>query len=229
MRIVTIDNGNTNPSVAFFSNGILTQVLSLKEYVPEKNDYILISSVGKKLALQASFELKSKRTKTHFFDMPVNYSESLGEDRLIAAYGIYKKSHSVNQKFLIIDAGTFMTCDVVSSRGFEGGYIFPGISHFLKAYGESVQLPVLPKNELTKLDSQLPHNTNEAILKASIVYLRSSINQIIETTKPDRLIFTGGDGELVSMILNSSIPFEIDRHLIHLALSSIYQTQLSQD
>ncbi len=229
MRVVTIDNGNTNPSVGFFSNGILTQVLALASYIPDPNDYILISSVGKKLSLKPSFDLKTKRTKSHFFDMPVYYSETLGEDRLVAAYSLFKKWETSNKKILVIDAGTFMTCDLVSSKGFEGGYIFPGISHFLKMYGESALLPVLSKQDLPLLTNDLPKETSEAILKASLIYLRSSLNSIIETTHPDRLVFTGGDGELIFKIINSSIPSEIDRHLIHLALSSIYQTQLSQD
>jgi len=230
MRVVTIDNGNTNPSVAFFSNGVLTQVIPLSEYIVEKNDFILSSNVGKKYSIKASFDLKTKRSKTHFFEMPVHYSESLGDDRLIAAYGIYKKfKPSQNQKYLIIDAGTFMTCDLVTDEGFKGGYIFPGLSQFLKTYGNSAQLPVLLKNDLIQLNNEIPQETNEAILKACLIYIQSTLRNIIESYQPTKLIFTGGDGELVSKLLNSSVPFEIDRHLVHLALSLIYQTQLSQD
>lgn len=228
MRLVTIDNGNTNPSVGLFTNNILTQVIPLADYHQLKDDFILTSSVGKDLKIKASFDLKKKRTSTHFFDMPVHYAETLGEDRMVAAFGVFKKIHS-NETRLIIDAGTFMTCDLVSENGFIGGYIFPGITHFLKIYGESAQLPVLAKNDLTKNNLEIPQTTTEAILKATYIYIRSSLESIIEKYRPQKIIFTGGDCKLIAEILNSSIPSEIDRHLIHLTLSLIYQSQLHLD
>lgn len=228
MRLVTIDNGNTNPSVGLFTNNILTQVIPLADYQQLNDDFILISSVGKDLKIKATFDLKTKRTSTHFFDMPVHYSETLGEDRVIAAFGVFKKIHS-HESRLIIDAGTFMTCDLVSENGFIGGYIFPGITHFLKIYGESAQLPVLAKNELSKISLEIPQTTSEAILKATYIYIKSSIESVIEKFQPQKIIITGGDCKLISEILNSSIPSEIDHHLIHLTLSLIYQSQLHQD
>ncbi|MBY0413287.1 MAG: type III pantothenate kinase, partial [Bdellovibrionales bacterium] len=147
MRLVTIDNGNTHPNVGFFDNGVLKNVVSLKEYHSLPDDFILISSVGKALPFKPSFDLKTKRTKDHFFDMKVNYAETLGDDRMIAGYGVFKKIKS-NEKILLIDAGTFITCDIITNIGFEGGYIFPGINRFLKTYGESAQLPTLSKDLL---------------------------------------------------------------------------------
>ena len=228
MRLVTIDNGNTNPSVGLFTNNILTQVIPLADYHQLNDDFILISSVGKDLKVKANFDLKTKRTNTHFFDMPVHYTETLGEDRMIAAFGVFKKMHSPETR-LIIDAGTFMTCDIVSENGFLGGYIFPGIAHFLNTYGKSAQLPIFEKNELLQVNLEIPQTTKEAILKAASLFIRTSLGEIIEKYRPQKIVFTGGDGKLIAEILNSSIPSEIDRHLIHLTLSLIYQSQLHQD
>ncbi len=91
MRLITIDNGNTHPNVGVFNDGVLQGVMPLDQYVPAAGDYVLIASVGYALTMKPSFDLKSKRTKTHFFDMKVNYAETLGDDRLIARFGLFKK------------------------------------------------------------------------------------------------------------------------------------------
>lgn len=228
MRLVTIDNGNTNPNVAYFDNGVLQSVVPLAQYVPEKNDYILISTVGKKLDIKPSFDLKSKRSKTHFFDMKVDYSETLGDDRLIASYGIFKNLKA-NEKVLIIDAGTFITCDLVSPEGFLGGYIFPGIERFLATYTDSAQLPRLSKDSLFKTKSLLPHSTDEAILMATEMYLKASMEEIIKQTAPDKIIFTGGSAEDMKKLVSLKVRSETDRHLIHSALSLIHELHLRQE
>lgn len=228
MRLVTIDNGNTHCRVGFFTNGVLTSVVPLEQYSPLNDDYILISSVGKPLPIRASFDLKSKRTKTHFFDMKINYSESLGEDRLIAGYGVFKKL-APNEKALVIDAGTFMTCDLITSQGFEGGYILPGINRFLKIYSDSVNLPTLSSDKLFNGNNDLPHSTEEAILKATEIYLKSSVEEVLKKTAPDKVIFTGGSAEIIKKAISLKVRSELDRHLIHLALSSIHQLHLHQE
>ena len=158
MRLITIDNGNTHPNVGIFNNGVLQSVVPLDQYTQNPDDYILVASVGYALPIKSNFDLKSKRTKTHFFDMKVHYSETLGDDRLIASYGLFKKMKK-NEKILLIDAGTFITTDLITDDGFQGGYIFPGISRFLKTYSESAQLPSLSKDLLFKGNADIPHTT----------------------------------------------------------------------
>lgn len=228
MRLITIDNGNTNPNVGYFDNGVLKSVVPLAQYVSEKNDYILISSVGKKIDIKPSFDLKTKRSKTHFFDMKVNYSESLGDDRLIASYGLFKNLKP-NEKVLLIDAGTFITCDVVAAEGFLGGYIFPGIERFLATYSDSAQLPRLSKELLFKTTTLLPHSTDEAILMATEMYLKASLEEIIKQTAPDKIIFTGGSAEDMKKLISLKVRSETDRHLIHSALSLIHELHLRQE
>lgn len=228
MRLVTIDNGNTHKRVGFFTEGVLTDVVPFDQYTQDSNDFILISSVGQPLSVKPSFDLKTKRSKTHFFDMKVSYSETLGEDRLIAGYGVFKKLKQ-NEKALVIDAGTFITCDLVTSDGFEGGYILPGLSRFLKTYGDSVNLPTLSESKLFTGKAELPHNTEEAIFKATEIYLKSSIEEIIRLTAPDKVVFTGGSADVVKNAISLKVRSESDRHLIHLALSLIHQFHLRQE
>ena len=228
MRLITIDNGNTHPNVGYFDNGVLKSVVPLAQYTPEKNDYVLISSVGKKLDIKPSFDLKSKRSASHFFDMKVLYSESLGEDRLIASYGIFK-SLKTKQKVLLVDAGTFITCDIVTDEGFQGGYIFPGINRFLAIYSNSAQLPKLSSELMFKTKSALPHTTDEAILLATELYLKASMEEIIKQTAPDKIIFTGGSADDIKKLISLKVHSETDRHLIHSALSLIHELHLRQE
>jgi type III pantothenate kinase len=119
MRVITVDNGNTNPHVGIFQNEKLDSVIALKDYIFNPNDFILISDVGSPLSFKPTLELKSKRITTpegfQFFDMPVQYTKTLGDDRLISSYSIFKNSKP-HEKILIIDAGTFITTDLITTN-----------------------------------------------------------------------------------------------------------------
>jgi type III pantothenate kinase len=228
MRLVTIDNGNTNPTVALYKGETLEKVFPFLQYQKQKDDFILISSVGKALDIKASFDLKNKRSQTHFFDMKVDYAETLGEDRLVASYYLYNQLKP-NEKILLIDAGTFITCDLISNFGFLGGYIFPGVDRFLETYSQSHQLPLLDKAQLEKTTPHLPHTTNEAILSATKIYLKTTIEELVNKNAPDKIVFTGGTSKIISDLINLKVQSETVHHLVHLGLSLIYQNHLSQE
>ncbi len=228
MRLVTIDNGNSNPNFTIHENGKSIEQLPLEKYKPDIQDFVLISSVGKSLALKPSFDLKTKRSANAFFEMPVHYAQTLGDDRLIAAYGIYKKLEK-NKKVLLIDAGTFMTCDLISNDGFLGGFIFPGVERFLKTYAESAQLPLLSFNDFIKVAKakvDLPQTTEAAILGAATFYFESVVSQLIEKHSPDMVILTGGSAGEISSLINSKVRFELAHHLIHSSLRQIFELHL---
>lgn len=232
MRIITIDNGNTNPHVGIFQDEKLESIIPLKDFILQKNDFLLVSDVGVPLSLKPSFDLKTKRltieSDNYFFEMPVHYSENLGDDRLIAAYALFKKITS-EETILLIDAGTFITMDIVSELGFMGGFIFPGINAFLSTYKRGTQLKVLePKIDFKILD--LPHSTEEAILGAVEYYINSILESLIKKTSPSKIVITGGSLELIKnkiLKLNlSKVQLESCPHLIHSSLFSIYQNHL---
>lgn len=233
MRLITVDNGNTNPHVGIFENDLLSSVIPLKEYTQQKDDFILVSDVGAPLSFKPSFDLKTKRhTKEnpHFFDMPVHYSETLGDDRLFLGYMLFKKIKKSDEKILAIDAGTFITMDVVSSKGFMGGYIFPGLTTFLFSYARGSKLPVLTENRSNKND--LPHSTEEAILEAADNYLDAILEKIIKKASPSKIFITGGSLELIKNKiekLSLKVPLEMDPHSIHSSLALIYQNHLQKE
>ena len=229
MKIVTIDNGNTNPHVGIFENERLHEVMPLAHYSLSEADIILISNVGENLDFEAEIDFKEFRSEHTFLDMPVNYSLTLGDDRLYSAYYVFKKNN-FNERALLIDAGTFMTIDLISKNGFEGGYIFPGLRVFLESYDNGSNLPTLPIKHVT--EKHLPHTTDEAIYFASATYVKGILKDIIAKTSPDKIILTGGSLSIIEQYfieINSKVPLEIDPHLIHYALNSIFLHYLPRD
>ncbi len=231
MRLITVDNGNSNPHVGIFQDGVLSNVIPLKNYSPRPDDFILASDVGPPLPFTPTYDLKSKRhTQKHsfFFDMPVHYTETLGDDRLFFSYLLFKRFQEPSKKnILAIDAGTFITMDLIGPEGFMGGYIYPGINTFLSSYAKGSKLPVLTEKRLTIND--LPHSTEEAIFSAADIYLESILLSTIKKTSPDVICITGGSLEFIKNKiekLNLKVQLESDPHSIHLALALIFQTHL---
>ncbi|MGZ3786965.1 MAG: type III pantothenate kinase [Bacteriovorax sp.] len=230
MRLITVDNGNTNPHVGIYQDDLLLSVIPLKDYSPLKEDFIIVSDVGAPLSFGPSFDLKTKRhTKENpnFFDMPVHYSETLGDDRLILGYFLFKNVKKADEKILAIDAGTFITMDIITPEGFQGGYIFPGLNTFLAAYAKGSRLPVLPERKVAI--NELPHSTEEAILGAADYYLDAILEKVIKKTSPSKIVITGGSLDVIKNKidkLNLKVQLETGPHLIHSALYLIYQNHL---
>ncbi|MBF0313214.1 MAG: type III pantothenate kinase [Oligoflexia bacterium] len=200
MIIYTIDNGNTNPSVAAFDKesgtllphqAIVTfetwQSLILSSEHKKRHDKfaIIISSVGKKeivdwiyahFSRECIVDLALYRKEKSFLDMPVDYSNSLGEDRLYQSYYLYKKSSTPK---VLIDVGTFTTVDYISEHGYEGGYIFPGPQTFLDSYARGANLPVIKYDESwwnlgdAADDASIGKNTSDAIRLAYMLFQKS--------------------------------------------------------
>lgn len=230
MRIITIDNGNTNPHVGIFENNQLLKVIPLIEFSKNSSDFILISSVGEKISLSPNINLIHYYNKNNFFNMPVNYSMTLGIDRLLTSYFVFKNNFKLDKsdKILIIDAGTFITIDLVSIQGFEGGYIFPGIKKFLNIYQSGAQLPNLDLNHFLNEKNNIPstpNNTNDAIIGATHFFIESILENILRIIKPNKIIITGGTGELIlnKLVSLTKIQTEIHPHLIHYSIHQIYQ------
>ena len=230
MRIVTIDNGNSHPTVGIFENEKLSYVIELNQYQTQENDFILISDVGSALSIKPSFDLKKKRhSKDHpfFFEMPVHYSDTLGDDRLYLAYSLFKAIPDNSQSVLAIDAGTFITIDLINAKGFQGGFIFPGVDLFLSSYKSGAKLPKLDSKEMSS--TTLPHSTEEAILMANNLYIENILESIIKKTSPSKIVITGGSSEFIKNKiekLNLEVQLETVHHSIHLALFLIFQHHL---
>jgi type III pantothenate kinase len=225
MRLITIDNGNTNPHVGVFVDSNLESVIPLKDFTPQSDDIIIASSVGEKLTFPVNFSVSQIKSK---LPMKIQYAETLGEDRLTCGFGIFKKITNEKERVLVIDAGTFLTADLITNNGFEGGFIFPGIKTYLGSYQKGSLLPSLDfPDELKNID--LAHNTSDAILGAAEIYLESILDKVIKKTSPSRIVLTGGSLLIIQKIIekiNLGCPIELSPHLIHLSLKLIHEEHL---
>jgi type III pantothenate kinase len=114
------------------------------------------SSTNKVYHLGHNFHLK----------MPMRYqSRKLGADRLVNAYGAWKRYKG---SCLIVDFGTAITFDIVSRKGvFEGGLIVPGVELAGRALSEAAEL--LPKWKKLKVPRGLIGHTTEQAMSSGLL------------------------------------------------------------
>ncbi|MCY4523993.1 MAG: type III pantothenate kinase [Halobacteriovoraceae bacterium] len=228
--ILTIDVGNTHPHGGLFDDGVLKAVYPEKQLgkLTRENYFkTVICQVGKSDKLVRKFkedalDLQRFKKQGFFLDMPVNYSLSLGDDRLYQAYYIFKKHVVEKGTILLIDSGTFTTMDIVDGKGFRGGHIFPGLSVFLDCYRRGHRLFDLKEHEITTSLPELPENTKEAIVESCKLYYIALFERVIrQYSGIQYVVLTGGNGLFIRNLLknlNGNTAIEFAPHLIHYAL-----------
>lgn len=234
-NVFTLDLGNSNPHVGYFESSQLVEVMPWNEFRKKwpadklSSKQLIKSQVGNNPeGLEDYLAFCQVVPKLHtnlFLDMPVCYSETLGLDRLYQAYLAYKKFASTGP-VAVIDAGTFITMDLIDTKGFQGGYIFPGLTPFLSSYRQGSQLPTL-KLDHWQTAENLPQTTEAAILQATQFYLQKIVSGFLDQTSPTKLILTGGAHGLIESALNNKKllkKFELisEPHFIHEALFKIF-------
>jgi len=133
--------------------------------------------------------------------------ESLGYDRIAAVVG----AHTIfpGKNVLVIDAGSAITFDVVTSKGeYIGGNISPGMNMRFKALNKfTSRLPLLSVEESSV--ELLGKSTNEAIVSGVVNGLTNEIEGYIESIsrifKNLHVVLTGGDANSFDKRLKNSI------------------------
>ena len=235
---LTIDNGNTRPSVGVFdTSGNLAHVHPLATFLSScdiRQHSIALADVGTTIPQLEDhpkiLRAGSLRKDDSFLGMPVHYSHTLGEDRLVAAWHIYREGLG---RTILIDAGTFITIDLIDGDGFHGGYILPGPQTFLNSYRAGADLPKLSGEQLaTTSTSAIPQNTPASLLTSCQIYLKATIQEILAALVPvTRLCLTGGDAAPLSPLLPRGMPLQHKPHLTHKALyeiSNVYHSLASE-
>ena len=239
--LLTIDNDNSFPHIKLFEKEQLKSVLTLeklndeyKNRIENKNFNVVISNVGKSNPMfenlqQHTLNLNKYKKDGIFFDMPFDYTETIGDDRLFQAYYIYKTiiQAGKSERVLFIDAGTFTTLDIISNNGFKGGFIAPGMQTFLNCYDHGAYLPVL--NELninTDKAIRIPHSTEDAILDSCLFFQKSFYKMFLEVYRDfDYFILTGGryqkHKEIIMPMLKPETKIMVDPNLIHYSMSFV--------
>lgn len=116
----------------------------------------------------------------------IHYYKTMGIDRIVACEAI--------DEGIIIDAGSAITVDVVSSGVFQGGFIYPGITAMHKAYTDISPVLDYPFNYELDLNI-LPKNSRDSI---SYGYFKTLYAEVMSHKK--EIYLTGGDAELLANI-----------------------------
>ncbi len=233
-RVVTFDNGNSHPHLGIYQDGKRIDLIDMNTFLArfpyhEYKEWIfIISHVGKEHELLA--EIKSlphtRYVKQFVHDrklgkMPIHYSETLGDDRLVQAAYLF---HEMKEPTILIDAGTFITIDLITNNGFEGGHIFPGMQTFLKAYQQGTYLPCLSVDQI-QFESKMPQTTEEAILRASGLYLDAILNYYLKQFSDHHFVVTGGSHNMVKerLVVLKTKKLSVNQTLIHESLFALHQ------
>lgn len=130
--------------------------------------------------------------------------ETLGKDRLAAVAGAVAAFPRTS--CLVVDAGTCMTMDFVTSNGdYLGGSISPGIKMRLQAMHDfTARLPLVTVESSHHLEN-LGTTTELALQSGGILGTVAEINgmfhRLSNQSKVDHIVLTGGDAPLISQYL----------------------------
>lgn len=235
-----IDQGNTSVKVALFEDDEILEVRTfenssveaLKSYI-ENLSYrgAIYSSVSLQndelIALlsknESEFIILNHQTK---LPITIEYAtpHTLGVDRIAGAVGARKVNSQSST--LVIDAGTAITYDYITSEGvYKGGNIAPGISIRFKSLNNYTKS--LPLVEVSDNYPELGNDTVSAILSgvmSGVVYECEGYIAKISKKEPDiKVIITGGDHKMLyNQLKNSTFVSLIDEeYLVLKGLNSI--------
>lgn len=236
-----IDQGNSCTKIALFDeSGCLVKSLIYKSFsstdvdrlfqlYPIRNS-IISSVVNIEPAVVNCLHRLSQRFVLfdHLTPVPIvnDYAspETLGQDRLAAAIGAAHLSPGVN--LLIIDAGSAITYDFVSSEGhYLGGNIAPGLKmRFTALKTMTKKLPMVEagENELIPLFGT---NTRDAIAAGvirGISYEVKGYMRSLERQTPHYVTYlTGGSAPYI--LNNVKRPIKYEKNLVLIGLNCILQ------
>ncbi len=220
---LVIDVGNTNVKLAVFQDFVIIgkrigKLESLEKdvavLVKEFKDLkkAIISSVGR--LKEKDIQIISKQIEVYTlnknsklpFKSKYKTPETLGVDR-IALVSASTKFYP-NQNVLIIDAGTCITYDFITSENvYLGGAISPGIRLRYQSLNNLTEnLPLLekkaPKNLIGNSSKESIHS---GVINGILMEIDGAIQEYNKKNKDLTVILTGGDANFLSKRLKSSI------------------------
>ncbi len=118
--------------------------------------------------------------------VPLNYSRTLGSDRIAKAHFI---RFAVGELSIIMDFGTATVIDLVGEE-FYGGVILPGAGMWLSSLGSGADL--LPDVHLREARRNIGNDTDEAILSGLFESMKAIIEHFRRIYPHRRRFATGG-------------------------------------
>jgi type III pantothenate kinase len=232
-----LDVGNTQVKVALMeqgeivflksfstlSAGIIEEILST--YLPHKAIVSVVGNFQPEILSYLSQKLmvhvlgpKSKLPLKNAYETPL----TLGYDRIAVAVGAI--SLYPNQNVLVVDCGTAITYDVVTSDEiYLGGAISPGISLRFKSLNDyTAKLPLL---NISTTFNLIGRNTNDCItsgvLNGVVAEVDAYIEKFNQIYSNSRVVLTGGDSSFFADKLKNSI--FVNPNLIFTGLNRILE------
>ncbi len=214
-HILTIDIGNTRAKYAIFENEDIVETSVFDPYSNDLKHLIerypqiekgILSSVGGKIE-ECLEQLKDINVITLSGSIPLPFElgyerkDQVGSDRLVAvAAAMCSKP---NQNSLIIDIGTCITYDIITSDNIHyGGPISPGINLRFKSMNDYTEkLPLIKSTQLSPADEGnlniICNSTNECLISgviSSILFeFEGFINRYSNIYKNLNVFIIGGD------------------------------------
>ncbi len=219
MSWLFVDNSNTRTKFALADESGLTGwrgVLPTPELNAETMSRLLeavpfhcavVASVvpAKELEIVDFLERRAARTHRVDFHSPLGmeidypYPGEIGADRLVNACGVVER---YGAPAIVVDSGTAVTFDVVSSRpAYCGGVIAPGLSAMTRYLAEATAL--LPRIELAEPTGAIGKSTVEAMRVGAVIGYRGMVRGILERIAAEMdaepvIVATGGDAGLLA-------------------------------
>lgn len=234
---LAIDIGNTRAKAGLFAGTALKQVFVWEDNFPENIQRVLynhnvanviLSNVSKdeNNLHEMPASVQNFLILSHATPMPITLMyktpQSLGKDRIAAAVGAVELYP--NQNLLVVDAGTCITTDLVTSEGaFQGGSIAPGLYMRLKAMHQfTSRLPdLMPEFGMTP---GLPGDTTanamqQGALWGALLELEGMIDHFSSIYPNLRVVISGGDASF--FVKNSKTKIFAHPYLVLIGLNKI--------
>ena len=234
-----VDIGNTRVKVAVFDvetlvyNQIYDSVLKREniEYISARYpiDRAIVSQVGPLMDYDRLFADISYKISSADLKLPIQNlyktPATLGSDRLAAAVGAV--ALYPNQNNLVIDMGTCITLDFVSSHNeYLGGAIMPGISMKFKAlHTFTDKLPLLTFDNGDEVDivgDDTRSSIFTGIINGTTMELEGFVERYVEKFGKMNIIFTGGDA--IYFEKRVKFPNFVNSNLLLVGLNKILNT-----
>lgn len=225
-NLVLIDSGNTNISIAKARNNRGWEIIKRKQdedasFIDDlnENDFAILSTVNNSEKIKE--KLKNKKidfisiadfkADKKFKNWTHKYAKTIGDDRIVQIY--YLAQHLMNERLMLIDAGTFITCDFILLGDYKGGTINPGIELYLESYKKGNDLPYINIDNFRKYilgpKDPFPQTTQAAIFHSAYEYLKGLLLKA-KKMGLDSIYITGGNAnDILALIKYLDIDLNI--------------------
>jgi len=232
---LVLDLGNSYGKIAVFDQTHVVEAATYEKITSKEISYFHIRYSGIKGVIISSVVNYSREIIDYLNNLystcvELNHStpiplenryltpETLGYDRIAAAVGAYTICPGKN--VLVIDAGTAITYDIVTSRGeFLGGNISQGIEiRFKSLHKYTSRLPQLerPKEVPPLVGSSTREAIQSGIINGLLFEMDGFIGAISQKYPKLEVVLTGGDAKYFVGKLKSTIFVDPNLNLIGL-------------